>query len=113
MTTSFRHSIAIFILTLSLTACGDDSGTSAKEESSSSFVIPAGACPECAERVPGSVSTSSKKVSSSSRVNSVGSSSVGKSSSSSSVKKTSSSSVYVEACTEEGHLIQRSIRGTR
>ncbi len=88
-----------------LTACGGDSGTSVKEESSSSFVIP--------DSVPGSVSTSSKKMSSSSRMNSVGSSSVGKSSSSSSVKKTSSSSVYVEACTEEGHLIQRSIRGTR
>ncbi len=113
MAKSFRHSIAIFILALSLTACGGDSGTSAKEESSSSFVIPAGACPECAERVPGSVSSSSKKESSSSRMNSVGSSSVGKSSSSSSVKKTSSSSVYVEACTEEGHLIQRTIRGTR
>jgi len=95
----------LLVITLCLTACGDDSGTSAKEESSSSFVIP--------DSVPGSVSTSSKKVSSSSRVNSVGSSSVGKSSSSSSVKKTSSSSVYVEACTEEGHLIQRSIRGTR
>ncbi|MBQ5463183.1 MAG: hypothetical protein IIT53_04000 [Fibrobacter sp.] len=33
--------------------------------------------------------------------------SVGKSSSSSSAKKASSSSVYVEACSEEGHFIQR------
>lgn len=40
-------------------------------------------------------------------MNSVGSSSVGKSSSSSSAKKASSSSVYVEACSEEGHFIQR------
>ena len=95
----------LLVAAFCLTACGDDSGTSVKEESSSSFVIP--------DSVPGSASTSSNKVSSSSRVNSVGSSSVGKSSSSSSVKKTSSSSVYVEACTEEGHLIQRSIRGTR
>ena len=95
----------LLVITLCLVACGDDSGTSVNDLSSSSFVIP--------DSVPGSVSSSSKKMSSSSRVNSVGSSSVGKSSSSSSVKKTSSSSVYVEACTEEGHLIQRSIRGTR
>ena len=113
MTTSFRHSIAIFILALSLTACGGDSGTSVKEESSSSFVIPAGACPECAERVPGSVSTSSKKMSSSSRVNSVGSSSVGKSSSSSSVKKTSSSSSKVFTCSVEGELVERKNKVTR
>ena len=97
----------LLVVALCLAACGDDSGTSAKDESSSSFVIPAGACPECAERVPGSVSSSSKKMSSSSHINSVGSSSVGKSSSSSSAKKASSSSVYVEACSEEGHFIQR------
>ena len=82
----------LLVIALCLAACGDDSGTSAKDESSSSFVIPAGACPECAERVPGSASTSSKKESSSSHINSVGSSSVGKSSSSSSAKKASSSS---------------------
>ena len=97
----------LLVVALCLAACGDDSGTSAKDESSSSFVIPAGACPECAERVPGSVSSSSKKMSSSSHINSVGSLSVGKSSSSSSAKKASSSSVYVEACSEEGHFIQR------
>ncbi len=74
----------LLVITLCLVACGDDSGTSVNDLSSSSFVIP--------DSVPGSVSSSSKKESSSSRVNSVGSSSVGKSSSSSSVKKTSSSS---------------------
>ena len=110
MTTSFRHSIAIFILALSLTACGGDSGTSANNDISSSSVTLSGTS---VTSNGSKASSSSKKVSSSSRMNSVGSSSVGKSSSSSSVKKTSSSSVYVEACTEEGHLIQRSIRGTR
>ena len=93
-----------------LSACGGDSGTSAKDESSSSSVTLSGTS---VTSNGSKASSSSKKVSSSSRGNSVGSSSVGKSSSSSSVKKTSSSSVYVEACTEEGHLIQRSIRGTR
>ena len=82
----------LLVITLCLVACGDDSGTSENDLSSSSFVIPDGACTEPAECVPGSVSTSSKKVSSSSRVNSVGSSSIGKYSSSSSAKKTSSSS---------------------
>ena len=89
----------LLVIALCLVACGDDSGTSVNDLSSSSFVIP--------DSVPGSVSSSSKKVSSSSRVNSAGSSSVSKSSSSSSAKKTSSSSVYVEACSEEGHFIQR------
>ena len=75
----------LLVAAFCFTACGDDSGTSAKEESSSSFVIP--------DSVPGSVSTSSKKVSSSSRVNSVGSSSVGKYSSSSKNVAAFSSSV--------------------
>ena len=95
----------LLVAAFCLTACGDDSGTSVKEESSSSFVIP--------DSVPGSVSTSSKKVSSSSRVNSVGSSSVGKSSSSSSVKKTSSSSSKVFTCSVEGELVERKNKVTR
>lgn len=74
----------LLVITLCLVACGDDSGTFVNDLSSSSFVIP--------DSVPGSVSSSSKKMSSSSHINSVGSSSVGKSSSSSVFKKTSSSS---------------------
>ena len=103
----------LLVAAFCLTACGDDSGTSAKEESSSSFVIPDGACTEPAECVPGSASTSSNKMSSSSRVNSVGSSSVVKSSSSSSVKKTSSSSSKVFTCSVEGELVERKNKVTR
>ena len=100
----------LLVAALCLSACGDDSGTSVNDDLPSGSVTLSGT----SVKSNGSkASSSSKKMSSSSRVNSVGSSSVGKSSSSSSVKKTSSSSVYVEACTEEGHLIQRSIRGTR
>ena len=87
-----------------LSACGDDSGTSVKEESSSSFVIP--------DSVPGSVSTSSKKLSSSSRMNSVGSSNMSVLSSSirsSSSQKTakSSSSGVVWTCNEEGKVLTK------
>ncbi len=87
-----------------LSACGDDSGTSVKEESSSSFVIP--------DSVPGSVSTSSKKMSSSSRMNSVGSSNMSVLSSSirsSSSQKTakSSSSGVVWTCNEEGKVLTK------
>ena len=95
----------LLVITLCLVACGDDSGTSVNDLSSSSFVIP--------DSVPGSVSSSSKKESSSSRVNSVGSSSVGKSSSSSSVKKTSSSSSKVFTCSVEGELVERKNKVTR
>ena len=120
MTTSFCHPGAsrnksginssaigsmLLVAAFCLTACGDDSGTSVKEESSSSFVIP--------DSVPESVSTSSKKVSSSSRGNSVGSSSVGKSSSSSVVKKTLSSSSKVFTCSVEGELVERKNKTTR
>ena len=94
----------LLVITLSLVACGDGSGTSANDDLSS------GSIPLSGTSVTSNgskASSSSKKESSSSRVNSVGSSSVGKSSSSSSAKKASSSSVYVEACSEEGHFIQR------
>lgn len=110
MTTSFRHSIAIFILALSLTACGGDSGTSANNDISSSSVTLSGTS---VTSNGSKASSSSKKVSSSSRMNSVGSSSVGKSSSSSSVKKTSSSSSKVFTCSVEGELVERKNKVTR
>lgn len=92
------------VVAFCLSACGDDSGTSVKEESSSSFVIP--------DSVPGSVSTSSKKMSSSSRMNSVGSSNMSVLSSSirsSSSQKTakSSSSGVVWTCNEEGKVLTK------
>lgn len=90
MTTSFRHSIAIFILALSLTACGGDSGTSANNDISSSSVTLSGTS---VTSNGSKASSSSNKVSSSSRGNSVGSSSVGKSSSSSKNVAAFSSSV--------------------
>ena len=83
----------LLVITLCLVACGDDSGTSVNDLSSSSFVIP--------DSVPGSVSSSSKKESSSSRGNSVGSSSVGKSSSSSKNTAASSSVETKHPCARE------------
>ena len=90
MAKSFRHSIAIFILALSLTACGGDSGTSANNDISSSSVTLSGTS---VTSNGSKASSSSNKVSSSSRGNSVGSSSVGKSSSSSKNVAAFSSSV--------------------
>ena len=110
MAKSFRHSIAIFILALSLTACGGDSGTSANNDISSSSVTLSGTS---VTSNGSNASGSSKKVSSSSRGNSVGSSSVGKSSSSSVVKKTLSSSSKVFTCSVEGELVERKNKVTR
>ena len=96
-------SVLLVAALLSLVACGDDSGTSVNDLSSNSVTLSGTSVKSNGSKA----SSSSKKVSSSSRVNSVGSSSVGKYSSSSSAKNVSSSSVYVEACSEEGHFIQR------
>ena len=100
----------LLVITLCLVACGDDSGTSANNDISSSSVTLSGTS---VTSNGSKASSSSKKVSSSSRVNSVGSSSVGKSSSSSSAKKASSSSSKVFTCSVEGELVERKNKVTR
>ena len=89
---------ACLCVLMTLSACGDDSGISANDDSSSSSVTLSGTS---VTSNGSKASSSSKKESSSSRVNSVGSSSVGKSSSSSKNTAASSSVETKHPCARE------------